>query len=73
MDFKDKMEQDFKYRITNGNTNLTRSELLQGQITDYKQFIKYLNFYIDEINLRLRRLEEQLKREEERSKKSAKK
>lgn len=73
MDFKDKMEQDFKYRVTNGNTNLTRLELLQGQITDYKQFIKYLNFYIDEINLRLRRLKEQLKREEERSKKSARK
>lgn len=56
IDHLDEMEKIWYNDIIKEQTDIPRSELLQKQIKDYEIFIKYLNYYISDIQIRLRRL-----------------
>ena len=46
--------------------DILESELLKKQINDYEIFIKYLNIYISDIQIRIRRLNKMYEKELER-------
>lgn len=48
-DFKDNMQEYFYHERLKERNELSRIEILEKQIEEFETFIKYLNFYIDEI------------------------
>lgn len=64
IDYLNEMDKVSKEKIIEENSDaLPKSELLKKQISDYEIFIKYLNFYINDIQLRIRRLNSMLEKE----------
>lgn len=61
IDYNEKMEKIYHERVGE-QSDIPLSERVKKQIEDYETFIKYLNAYINEINIRLRRLHSQYER-----------
>lgn len=62
IDYLDKMDK-FYNTLSTKKKDIPRNEQLKKQIEDYEIFVKYLYFYIEDIQLRIRRLKDSYEKE----------